>query len=177
MFKKILVALDHSPMARFIFDQALSLAREHHTSLKLVHILSVEEETFSSTDLLYGNPIYGAPGPTIGAAVWYEQWQVFKNQSLEQLQGFALEANQAGVEAECTQISGNPGKMICHLASIAGTDLILVGNRGRSGLNELLLGSVSNYVMHHAPCSVLIVKSPAKGEHSDLANSDLAKLA
>ena len=36
-------------------------------------------------------------------------------------------------------------------------DMIIVGNRGRSGLSEFFLGSVSNYVMHHAPCSVLVV--------------------
>ncbi|MEO0350033.1 MAG: universal stress protein, partial [Cyanobacteria bacterium P01_A01_bin.15] len=37
-------------------------------------------------------------------------------------------------------------------------DLIMMGRRGRSGFSELLLGSVSNYVMHHAPCSVLTVQ-------------------
>ncbi len=39
-----------------------------------------------------------------------------------------------------------------------GADLIVVGRRGRSGLSELILGSASNYVLHHAPCSVLTLQ-------------------
>ncbi len=42
---------------------------------------------------------------------------------------------------------------------IGGADLIVLGRRGRTGLAEALLGSVSNYVLHHAPCSVLVVQA------------------
>ncbi|MGQ9872468.1 universal stress protein [Leptodesmis sp.] len=44
---------------------------------------------------------------------------------------------------------------------MGGADLILIGNRGHTGLKELFLGSASNYVLHHAPCSVLTVKLAA----------------
>lgn len=47
------------------------------------------------------------------------------------------------------------------MATNWGTDLIVIGNRGHTGLKELFLGSVSNYVLHHAPCSVLTVKFSA----------------
>ncbi|HEY9638934.1 MAG TPA: universal stress protein [Coleofasciculaceae cyanobacterium] len=176
MFKKILVALDHSPMARSLFEQALLLAQEQHASLVLVHVISMEDEAMYGTDPLYVNPIYGAPGPTIGAEVWYEQWQLFRNRCLEQLQNFAAQATQAGVETECTQVTGSPGKMICHLASLSGADLILVGSRGRSGISEMLLGSVSNYVLHHAPCSVLVIKSPVEEKHSEPAKDYQLKM-
>ncbi|MCZ8054719.1 MAG: universal stress protein, partial [Microcystis sp. LE19-12.2C] len=49
-------------------------------------------------------------------------------------------------------------KTICKVAREENIDLIVIGRRGRSGLGELFLGSVSNYVLHHAPCSVLIVQ-------------------
>ncbi|MFM7578374.1 MAG: universal stress protein, partial [Microcystaceae cyanobacterium] len=39
-------------------------------------------------------------------------------------------------------------------------DVIVVGHRGRWGLSEILLGSVSNYVFHHAHCPVLVVPTP-----------------
>ena len=38
-----------------------------------------------------------------------------------------------------------------------GADLIAIGSHGRRGLNELVLGSVSNYVLHHVSCSVLLI--------------------
>jgi nucleotide-binding universal stress UspA family protein len=37
-------------------------------------------------------------------------------------------------------------------------DLIVIGRRGRTGLKEALMGSVSNYVVHHAPCTVMVVQ-------------------
>ncbi len=48
------------------------------------------------------------------------------------------------------------------MARNCGADVIVMGRRGHSGLSELILGSVSNYVLHHAPCSVLIVQYPVK---------------
>jgi nucleotide-binding universal stress UspA family protein len=64
-----------------------------------------------------------------------------------------------GIKTEFTQIPGNPGQTIKKIAQNWDADLIVMGSRGRTGLSELVLGSVSNYVMHHAPCSVLIVHS------------------
>ena len=63
------------------------------------------------------------------------------------------------LNTEFRQLPGSPGRTICHLAWSWQADLIIVGNQGRSRIGELLLGSVSNYVLHHAPCSVLTVKN------------------
>jgi nucleotide-binding universal stress UspA family protein len=65
-----------------------------------------------------------------------------------------------GVKGEYRQIYGHAAKTICKVAREENIDLIVIGRRGRSGLGELFLGSVSNYVLHHAPCSVLIVQHP-----------------
>jgi nucleotide-binding universal stress UspA family protein len=53
---------------------------------------------------------------------------------------------------------GDPGKAICTLAQDWSADLIVIGRRGMHGLGELLLGSVSSYVMHRSPCAVLVVQ-------------------
>jgi nucleotide-binding universal stress UspA family protein len=66
---------------------------------------------------------------------------------------------------------GEAGSLICKAAQNWGTDLIVIGRRGHRWLSEILLGSVSNYVVHHALCSVLVVQGitrknvnfPAKG--------------
>ncbi len=53
---------------------------------------------------------------------------------------------------------GDPGRIICEIARDCDADLIVMGRGNHSGLNEFFLGSVSNYVLHHAPCSVLAVQ-------------------
>lgn len=53
---------------------------------------------------------------------------------------------------------GAPGYQICTLANEWQIDLIVMGRKGHSGLAELFIGSVSNYVLHHAHCSVLVVQ-------------------
>ncbi|MGL5832152.1 MAG: universal stress protein, partial [Waterburya sp.] len=78
---------------------------------------------------------------------------------LDFLQGKAQEAQAKGVNTEFIQLTGNPGRVICEFASTWSADLILVGSRGLKGLKEMFLGSVSNYITHHAPCSVLIVRN------------------
>ena len=57
--------------------------------------------------------------------------------------------------------------MICELAKFWNADLIIMGRRGRSGLAEVFLGSESNYVLHHAPCSVQIVHLPVSSKAAD----------
>ena len=55
---------------------------------------------------------------------------------------------------------GDPRDVIVRLAKERGADLIVVGSHGRSGISKLILGSVANHVVTHAPCSVMVVKQP-----------------
>ncbi len=156
MFKKILVALDRSEIGQQVFDEALGLAKLTQANLMLLHILSPEEEGSPYVPMLSNMDYY--PGLNSQSFELYQkQWDTFKDQGIQMLQSFCAQANTAGVTTEFTQNIGNPGRMICDLARTYGADLIVMGRRGRSGLMELFLGSVSNYVLHHAPCSVHIV--------------------
>ncbi len=156
MFTKILVALDRSEMGQQVFTQALTLAKLTGASLMLQYVMSAEEEGSPYTPMLSGFDYY--PGLNSASFEYYQkQWDSFKNEGLQMLQTFCAEANTAGVNAEFTQSLGVPGRLICELARNWNADLIVIGRRGRSGLAELFLGSVSNYVLHHAPCSVQIV--------------------
>ena len=53
---------------------------------------------------------------------------------------------------------GHPAEAICSYAKDKHADMIVIGSRGRSAFTELLLGSVSSQVLHHAPCPVTVVK-------------------
>jgi len=101
-----------------------------------------------------GNYLYPYPMPTdrqlelenrIGQI---QQW----------LQTYCQEATQQGVSTEFAYGVEEATSAICDLARSWGADLVVVGRRGRQGLTEALLGSVSNYVLHHAPCSVLVIQ-------------------
>jgi nucleotide-binding universal stress UspA family protein len=66
----------------------------------------------------------------------------------------------AGVEVDLYPQRGDPADSILDVAEERNADLIIVGNRGRTGAKRFLLGSVPNRISHHAPCTVLIIRTP-----------------
>lgn len=158
MFKKILVAIDTSQTNKEVFAKAIELVKNNNASMLLLHVLSIEEQGSPMPFIPSMSQYYPATGNELAIEVWQEQWQAFQKEGLEILQSFAAEARKAEVEVEFRQISGSPARNICSMAREYAADLIVIGRRGRSGLSEMILGSVSNYVVHHAHCSVLIVQ-------------------
>jgi nucleotide-binding universal stress UspA family protein len=65
---------------------------------------------------------------------------------------------QEGVAADSLVREGNPAQTIVAAAADNDCDLIVVGNQGRSGLDRLLMGSVSQQVVIQAKCPVMVVK-------------------
>jgi len=59
---------------------------------------------------------------------------------------------------------GSPESRIVETAEKEGSDLIIIGSHGYNRWERLLLGSVSDSVIHHAPCSVLVVRAPAENK-------------
>jgi nucleotide-binding universal stress UspA family protein len=68
----------------------------------------------------------------------------------------------AGVNVTTAVVQGDPKSVIIDDAKAWGADLIVLGSRGRKGLERFLLGSVSETVLRHAHCSVEIVRLPPK---------------
>lgn len=165
MFRKILVAMDTSSMSNSVFDEALTLAKAMGASLMLLHVLSPEENN-SPNILMFPNLGY-YPGFSSGSVdIYQKQWQRLEQYGIELLRSRQEEATKAGITTEFTQNYGSPGRTICDVAQTWGADTIVMGRRGHSGLTELILGSVSNYVLHHAPCSVLTV------QHTEATNPE-----
>ncbi|WP_414565407.1 MULTISPECIES: universal stress protein [unclassified Anabaena] len=165
MLKKILVALDRSQMGQQVFEEALALAKLTQAHLLLLHVLAPEEGGSSYLPMLYNIDYY----PRLSSQnfeLYQKQWNSLKQESLQMLQSFSAQANTVGITTEFAQPLGDPGRTICKLAINWSADLIMMGRHGRSGLAEILLGSVSSYVVHHAPCSVHIVQRPIM--HQDL---------
>jgi nucleotide-binding universal stress UspA family protein len=169
MFHKILVAIDRSAIGQHVFDEALSLAKATGASLFLLHVMSAEEEGSpdtampSSSIMSYSQDLYEEL-----VTNYRERWKAFEEEGLELLRSHASQASAAEVNVDFIQLQGSPSREICNLAETWQADLIVMGRRGRSGLSELFLGSVSNYVFHHAPCSVLTVQSPGSKKTQSL---------
>lgn len=157
-YQKILVAVDYLDTTAEIFKQAIQLAQANHSQLMIFHCLQ------GAIPGQKDYPSYTALGAYGG--VYSHEMIVLEEQLMQEateelhrwLEGFVRRAKETGIEADSDYRSGDPGSQICAIAQEWGADLIVIGRRGRTGLSELLLGSVSNYVTHHAPCSVLVIQ-------------------
>lgn len=156
MYRHILVALDNTELSGIVLEQAIALAQGISAKLTLLHVLCSEEGVSPVMPLMPLPDYYPALAATT-LEQYQEEWEAFSAQSLEHLVEAKAQAEAAGVMAEHIQKGGRPGTTICEVAQELGVDLIILGRRGHSGLSELLMGSVSNYVMHHATTSAVLV--------------------
>jgi nucleotide-binding universal stress UspA family protein len=149
MFDRVLVAIDVSDAAQEIFEAALVVAKAHQSDLMIVHVLV-------PTDILYPPVAFFGSLSSIFDD-YFEQWHQRETESLEKLEMLQKMGQLEGLSTEITQSIGDPGIKICELAKSWHADAILLGQQGRNSLNKILLGSVSNYVLHHALCNVLTI--------------------
>jgi nucleotide-binding universal stress UspA family protein len=146
MFGSIVVGTDGSSTAKEAVRQAIDLAKQVGASLDIV----------------------SAYEPVSGDRLRQEQreipkdveWAVNPREDVDHtLEEAARETREAGVEVETFARQGDPADAILDVAEERGSDLIVVGNKGMTGAKRFLLGSVPNKVSHHAPCSVLIIRT------------------
>jgi nucleotide-binding universal stress UspA family protein len=146
MFSAIVVGTDGSETAGKAVAQATELARSLGARLLIVSAY----EPVSGTRLRA--EAQQAPADL--------QWMVNPREDVDATLAEAADAAmQDGVEAETFGRQGDPADAILDVAEEQGADLIVVGNKGMTGAKRFLLGSVPNKVSHHAPCSVLIIRT------------------
>ncbi len=146
MFRSIVVGTDGSDTAREAVRQATDLAREIGAGLQVVSAY----EPVPAARLR--EEAQNAPADV--------QWTVGRREDVDAiLEEVAADAGAAGVPAEVHARQGDPADAILDVAEETGADLIVVGNKGMTGAKRFLLGSVPNKVSHHAPCSVLIIRT------------------
>jgi nucleotide-binding universal stress UspA family protein len=162
MLHRILVPIASSDtVGKCLFQEALDLAKVTRANLRLLHVLSLDDKDTPGILLLMNTPESK------------KHWEKFEKPGLDLLKSFANQAIAAGVPTEYSQSLGSPSRIICETAKTWEADLIIMGRRGISGLSELILGSVSNYVTHHAPCSILIVQSSTSTKVENFKESQL----
>jgi nucleotide-binding universal stress UspA family protein len=162
----ILVAVDRSAASKRAFWGAVELTKALKAKLTLVHALDVFDPASPDHPVV---PVdsYSLSLDKLMQENYERQWAEFVQQSEDFLKQKQAEAKAEGVTAYYLQPYGRPGPAICKVAETIHADLIVVGSRGRSGFRELILGSVSNYIMHHAPCSVTVIHPDSYADPAD----------
>ena len=148
MFRSIVVGTDGSDTARQAVREAIALAAALSASIELVSAYEPvagqrlrEESREAPRDL---------------------QWMINARDDVEAtLREAEAEVAAAGVAVRTYAREGDAADAILDVAEERGADLIVVGNKGMTGAKRFLLGSVPNKVSHHAPCSVLIIRTTA----------------
>jgi len=138
--KKILVPVDGSPSSRKALDQALAVAEQAGAHVTVLEVV----EDFGPL------PGYYEAAPTGKDRV---KW--ISEQRFEKVHP-ALDHTK--VKWDRKVATGYPADEICKLAAEGKYDLIMIGSRGHSAIARFLVGSVSDRVVHHAPCTVAVVR-------------------
>jgi nucleotide-binding universal stress UspA family protein len=155
-FQKILAAIDESPLSQKVFLQAIDLAKQNQAELRLFHALTQDVMAAPlplSADIGLSQQLIGQAYQTRSHHMEQQGKQIHTL-----LQCHCQTAHEQGITAEFDCQIQEPGTGLCQIAKQWNADLIILGRRGRTGLAEVLLGSVSNYVLHNAPCAVLIIQ-------------------
>lgn len=135
----ILLAIDGSPASEGASEEAIDLAVQVQARLLVISVLAASSR-----------PSEAAPGA--GSLPDSRDSLTTKAQSIVQ------RAKAAGANATFLVWEGEPGEAIVAAAESENADMIVVGSHGRSGVSRFLIGSVSDYVVRHAHCPVMVVR-------------------
>ncbi|MGJ3245505.1 MAG: universal stress protein [Elainellaceae cyanobacterium] len=170
-FCRILAGLDGSELSQSVFETALEVAQQNQAEMLLFHCLTA--------DVVIGPPLLtgdiGLSPHLVRQAYQSEciQLEQQTHRAQEFLQKYYEIAVQSGIKTQLDYLITEAGTGICRAAQTWNADLIVLGRRGRKGFAEALLGSVSNYVLHHAHCAVLIVQGTSI-QVSDARSQEIA---
>lgn len=144
--KKILLATDFSDCAALAQEHAVFLAKASGAGLDVVHVIELYPglDPEYPVNHLYLEHVRKETTRELGAAVN----QIVLN----------------GVVVKSHQIIGMPSRKISELAKMLGTDLIVMGTHGRTGLDHVLLGSTAERVVTSAPCPVMTIRLEKRDE-------------
>lgn len=144
----ILVPFDFSEHSEKAFTWALAMAEKWVSRVVLLHVV---------------------PAPSYPPLVTSSYFDLADFESRLQADAearaaeFLANVNQQSVQIDTQVVVGEPFSDICRVADHTKADLIVMGSHGRTGLSHVLLGSVAERVVRHAPCPVLVVGKKAHG--------------
>lgn len=157
---KVLVATDGSEAAIAAAQEALALLRPG-AEVVLAVVIPEQEDPMAAAG--------GFEGPVITEEEAEEEHEQATAHGLEALgetaRAVAAAAAALGnrVDVRLVESQDDAGRSIVDVAGEVGADLVVVGASGKGLLRRLFSGSVSDHVVHHAPCPVLVVRHRDEG--------------
>jgi nucleotide-binding universal stress UspA family protein len=145
---KVLLALDDSESSKAAVQKVIEQLPPENTEVRLLHVVK---------------PLLLLPYSLVGRI---EEIDAAERDAVEQGEKIVGHAEQilakAGFKVNSVVKKGEPRAVIVDYAAHWKADIIFLGSHGRKGLDRLLIGSVSEAVLHHAHCSVEIVRAPGR---------------
>jgi nucleotide-binding universal stress UspA family protein len=143
---KILVAIDDSEFSEAVIQALIAQAPPKGSAVRLLHVIE-------PLPAVYGGSEWG----------YVMDWQAVTREQRKQAEALMAKAAErlraAGLQFTTAIEEGTPKSVILDAAANWPADLIMVGSHGRRAIERFLLGSVSEAVTRHAPCSVQIVRA------------------
>ena len=145
---KILLATDGSSEASLALTTAADMANSTNSELHLAYVFP------TAVQRPFPNPILARPADEME-----HELEEAMQQAQEFLDKQVDKVKQEGVSvAESHLVRGRPDREVVHLSEDMGAGLIIMGSRGLGGVRRALMGSVSDSVVRHAHCPVMIVR-------------------
>jgi len=155
LFERILVPLYGSEHSLRALDIAVQIAKKFGSTLTLIHVYSITAGTIMMPEPTTLSP----PGvPVVSSVEISKMAETAKKVGQRILEDAEQKAKAEGVSVEKLLEEGHVVQEIIRVAKEKNSDLIIIGARGVSHIRELLLGSVTDGVIHHVSCPVLVVK-------------------
>ncbi len=151
---RTLVGIDGSELSHQAAVQARAMLRDSN-EMTLLTVVKPPLPSVSASDILLA-----------GVYLDSRQEDHFESDMDECRIDLATTALQLDIgPVETVVLPGDPGPTLCEQAELGGYDLLVVGSHGSGVLKQVVMGSVSQHVLHHAPCLVLVVPCgpPRKG--------------
>ena len=140
-YRKILLATDGSEQAGLAARHAVALARQAGATITALYVVDAH--------LAFGLGIHRD-----------DALRELREDGERALAAVVELARGAGLDAEPELCEGRPGEEIVRVSERGGADLIVLGSDGQGAMEDILLGSVSQYVVHHAHVPVCVVRPP-----------------
>jgi nucleotide-binding universal stress UspA family protein len=151
---KILLTTDGSSEAELAARTAVDLSQQTNSELHVIHVWDI-----ATTALLYPEAT-DAEGVELPDPILVEDLERSAEQRGREVLDAEVERvrSAGGTVAQAHLMMGVAAREIIHLAEDLGAGLVVMGSRGRGGISRILMGSVSDSVVRHAHCPVLVVR-------------------